>query len=292
MCGKVLSKKEKTIEWLKKHSQVLSCTHCHAPLFFEQSGLICENGHRFDLNKYGTLFMAKKSVDTLYDRDLFQARRHILTKTSLYYPFYQWVDQVFAPIIQQKTSVLDAGSGEGTHLRQMMQRMTLDSVAIGVDLAKSGIQLSSDYNGEQLNVVADLAKLPIKTESIDLILSLLSPANYAEFKRVLQSGGHLLKVSPHQLYLTELRQTVARVLGKDEGQPAVNDVKQQFEQHFILQEQAELVQQVTIDTADYLSLIRMTPLGWQLTTEQLEEVALGLPQTLTVAFNIMVGIKK
>lgn len=288
----MLSKKEKTIGWIQTHKHFLSCVHCHAPFSMDMNGLVCRNGHRFDVNKYGTLFMAKKSVDSLYDRELFQARRHTLTQTLLYQPFYRWFEQVFIPMLGEVNCILDAGSGEGTHLWQLTQRTSQMAAAIGVDLAKSGIQLASDYNGNQLNIVADLAKLPIQAGVVDVILSLLSPANYAEFKRVLHSEGYVLKVSPHELYLSELRQAIAKVVGKKEGKPAQEDVRKQFEQHFQLIEQVELIQTVAVDAEDLQPLIRMTPLGWQLSKEQLNEVAQQLPTMLTVAFNIMVGNKK
>src|SRR5690606_40580058 len=66
---------------------------------------------------------------------------------------------------------------------------------------------SSDLSNSSNSVwiVADLANLPIATTSIDYILNILSPSNYAEFDRLLKKEGKLIKVIPNSDYLKELR---------------------------------------------------------------------------------------
>ena len=56
-----------------------------------------------------------------------------------------------------------------------------------------------------LYFVADLAHLPFKDGSIDVIVNILSPINYKDFKRVLSDDGLVYKVIPETGYLKELR---------------------------------------------------------------------------------------
>ena len=42
--------------------------------------------------------------------------------------------------------------------------------------------------------VGDLAHLPIQSKSIEVILDIFSPANYAEFERVLKDEGVILSL--------------------------------------------------------------------------------------------------
>ncbi len=57
-------------------------------------------------------------------------------------------------------------------------------------------------------MIGDLANLPLLDNSIDILLNLLSPANYQEFARVLKPGGLLIKVIPGSEYLKEVRQAL------------------------------------------------------------------------------------
>ncbi|MBA5735303.1 rRNA (guanine-N1)-methyltransferase, partial [Escherichia coli] len=56
--------------------------------------------------------------------------------------------------------------------------------------------------------VADLANCPNQAETADVILNILSPSNYVEFKRLLKKDGFLLKVVPEANYLRELREFI------------------------------------------------------------------------------------
>ena len=50
-----------------------------------------------------------------------------------------------------------------------------------------------------------MANCPFQDEQFDVILNILSPANYAEFTRLLKPGGLFVKVVPESGYLKELR---------------------------------------------------------------------------------------
>lgn len=58
--------------------------------------------------------------------------------------------------------------------------------------------------------VADLANLPIADQSVAVIMNILSPANYQEFKRVLVDDGLIIKVVPRSDYLAELREAIGK----------------------------------------------------------------------------------
>ena len=76
------------------------------------------------------------------------------------------------------------------------------SVGIGIDLAKEGIAAASKAYPGIIWSVADLAAMPFADAQIDAILNILSPANYAEFNRLLKPGGIVVKVVPESGYLT------------------------------------------------------------------------------------------
>ena len=58
--------------------------------------------------------------------------------------------------------------------------------------------------------VADLKRLPVRSAAADVVLNVFSPADYAEFRRVLAPDGELLKVVPGPDYLREVRDRRSR----------------------------------------------------------------------------------
>lgn len=101
--------------------------------------------------------------------------------------------------------VLDAGCGEGYYTAHLAQKLSSSYAFLGIDLAKEGILQAALYPSCAQFALADLARLPLAAGSVAAILNILSPANFAEFARVLQPGGQLIKVIPGAAYLQEIR---------------------------------------------------------------------------------------
>lgn len=53
-----------------------------------------------------------------------------------------------------------------------------------------------------------MAKSPFGDQSFHIILNILSPSNYKEFKRLLVQDGLVIKVVPRPDYLKELREVL------------------------------------------------------------------------------------
>lgn len=92
--------------------------------------------------------------------------------------------------------VLDAGAGEARHARQFSRQRY-----VGVDLGVG--DAAWDYS--RLDVVADLAALPFRSESFDACLNIVTlehvpdpRAVLGEIFRTLAPGGHFLLVVPQE----------------------------------------------------------------------------------------------
>lgn len=102
--------------------------------------------------------------------------------------------------------VLDAGCGQGYYTAHLAQKLSSSYAFLGIDLAKEGILQAAFYPICAQFALADLARLPLAPGSVAAILNILSPANFAEFARVLlQPGGLFIKVIPGPSYLQEIR---------------------------------------------------------------------------------------
>ncbi len=188
----------------------LLCPVCNEPLKLAENSFRCPAGHCFDLSAKNYLNLAPHlKAPALYDERLFAARRAVFD-AGFYAPLAEALVKQ-AQALQQRLgrpiTVLDAGCGEGYFAAEVLAALDGETCEmLAVDLAKPGLLLAARRAREMKCLLADLARLPVPDNSLDIILNVLSPANYQEFRRVLRPGGLLLKVAPGAAYLQEVRQ--------------------------------------------------------------------------------------
>lgn len=190
-------------------------------------------------------------------------------------------------------SILDAGCGEGSHLstirKKVIQAADTDVLGVGVDLAKEGIHLASKEYMNMLWCVADIAKCPFAGNQFDVILNILSPSNYAEFRRMIGDHGIIIKVIPGRDYLQELRDVFYEKTNK---RVYANDATlDRFKDHFQLLDLQRLRYQKSLDSGLTQHLIRMTPLSWGATEAQKHKVLEAAAMDITVDLSILIGKK-
>ena len=235
-----------------------ACPICQKNLTLLETSLKCNNRHSFDLAKFGYVNLApqiKQSAN--YDKENFQNRQQILEAG-----FYQAILDAVSDLLansETSTTVLDIGCGEGFYSRKLQERHS-DKTFYAFDISKDSVQIAakSEPNWAINWFVGDLARLPIKDASMDILLDIFSPANYGEFRRVLSKDGILIKVIPTENHLKEIRQKVQdQLTNKDYSN---QDIKNHFQEHFtILSSQtASLTKTITADQLQ--SLLSMTPL--------------------------------
>ena len=191
-----------------------ACPICQENLTLVESSLKCSNRHSYDLAKFGYVNLApqiKQSAN--YDKENFQNRQQILAAG-----FYQDILEGISGILATKPSaktVLDIGCGEGFYSRKL-QETHFDKTFYAFDISKDSVQIAakSEPNWAVNWFVGDLARLPIKDSSMDILLDIFSPANYGEFRRVLSKDGILIKVIPTENHLKEIRQMIQDQLTK------------------------------------------------------------------------------
>ena len=188
----------------------LSCPVCRQPLTLQCNSFKCADNHCFDLaaQNYLNLAPQKSQAGNKYNAALFQARRQVFA-AGIYEPLLRELSDICnayqADNPTEQYKLLDAGCGEGYFAASLANLAKLEVLAL--DLAKSAVQLAGKtYRQDGLYcLIGDLANLPLPDNSLDIILNLLSPANYREFCRVLKPGGLLIKVMPGADYLAEVR---------------------------------------------------------------------------------------
>lgn len=252
-----MKKIEYALENFKDLNKIILCPYCKQGLKIKENSLICKNNHTFNVSKKGTTILYKVSKikkDKIYNKDLFDNRRNFINRG-----FYDELHNKVSEIINKYTPniILDMGSGEGTHDIKVINILQNKNIKIiGLDLSKEGIDLSNDFIGKNyIGIVGDLNQLPIKDNTIDLILNILSPSNETEMARVLKKSGIIIKITPKFDYLHELRETLG--IKNYENEDIIdNNIKNKYD----IIEKYDIVHTYSLDKKELDYLAKMTPL--------------------------------
>ncbi|MGC0304016.1 MULTISPECIES: putative RNA methyltransferase [unclassified Streptococcus] len=261
-----------------------ACPICQENLTLVESSLKCCNRHSFDLAKFGYINLApqiKQSAN--YDKENFQNRQQILEAG-----FYQAILETISDLLansETSTTVLDIGCGEGFYSRKLQENHP-DKTFYAFDISKDSVQIAakSEPNWAVNWFVGDLARLPIKDASMDILLDIFSPANYGEFRRVLSKDGILIKVIPTENHLKEIRQKVQdQLTNKDYSN---QDIKNHFQEHFTILSNQTASLTKTITAEQLQTLLSMTPLLFHIDQSKIDWSQLT---EITIEAEIMVG---
>ncbi|KXT91276.1 putative RNA methyltransferase [Streptococcus mitis] len=261
-----------------------ACPICQENLTLVETSLKCCNRHSFDLAKFGYVNLApqiKQSAN--YDKENFQNRQQILESG-----FYQAILDAVSDLLASSkttTTILDIGCGEGFYSRKLQESHS-EKTFYAFDISKDSVQIAakSEPNWAVNWFVSDLARLPIKDASMDILLDIFSPANYGEFRRVLSKDGILIKVIPTENHLKEIRQKVQNQLtNKDYSN---QDIKNHFQEHFTILSSQTASLTKTITAEQLQALLSMTPLLFHVDQTKIDWSQLT---EITIEAEILVG---
>ena len=261
-----------------------ACPICQENLTLVETSLKCNNRHSFDLAKFGYVNLApqiKQSAN--YDKENFQNRQQIL-EAGFYHAILEAVSDLLANS-ETSTTVLDIGCGEGFYSRKLQENHP-EKTFYAFDISKDSVQIAakSEPNWAVNWFVGDLARLPIKDASMDILLDIFSPANYGEFRRVLSKDGILIKVIPTKNHLREIRQKVQdQLTNKDYSN---QDIKNHFQNNFTIlsSKTASLTKPITVEQLQ--ALLSMTPLLFHIDQSKIDWSQLT---EITIEAEILVG---
>lgn len=265
-------------------ASVFACPICRENLTLVESSLKCENRHSFDLAKFGYVNLApqiKQSAN--YDKENFQNRQQIL-EAGFYQAILEAVSDLLSNSKNAKT-ILDIGCGEGFYSRKLQESHS-DKTFHAFDISKDSVQIAakSEPNWAVNWFVGDLARLPIKDASMNILLDIFSPANYGEFRRVLSKDGILIKVIPTENHLKEIRQKVQdQLTNKDYSN---QDIKNHFQDYFTILSSQTASLTKTITTEQLQALLSMTPLLFHVDQSKIDWSQLT---EITIEAEILVG---
>lgn len=260
------------------------CPVCGAPLGVSGASLRCEKGHSYDVARKGYVHLHHKTVESFYGKALFEARSAVFD-AGFYAPVAESLKDNLLPY--SPSALLDAGCGEGYYLN-CLSIFSPHCFLVGIDLSREAILAASARDSAAILSVGDLGRLPFGDGVFDAVLSILSPANYESFSRVMKKDGRLLKIMPGQDYLWEIRERLPSPRQeRDEGR-----VLEHLRQHMDILKLERLHYALPLSPEEFSCFVSMTPMTESLSQIEREAVLIDPPSQITIDLVLAVCAKR
>jgi 23S rRNA (guanine745-N1)-methyltransferase len=200
---------------------LLRCPICRLGLDARVGALACANRHSFDLARDGYVNLLpgsrRRPADGGDHAEQLRHRRAFLDAGHFDFITAEIAERLWHAGAMSAGSglhVLDAGCGTGHHLARISKPLGPGTTTLGLDISAAAARMAARRRPDIAFAVADLwANWPLHDASIDVLLSIFAPRNFAETERVLRPGGWLALVYPEANHLIELRRRY-RLLGQ------------------------------------------------------------------------------
>lgn len=172
----------------------------------------CKNGHSFDISSssYVNLLRSNQSKSKRHGDDKLMLRsRQQFLDSGLYSELLEGIIKAIGLCVEQdkRLCVLDVGCGEGYYTAGVLSAFGGKRMEMyGIDISKEAAARAARRSRELKLAVASGANLPIADASIDALLNIFAPDSQGEFVRVLKEDGVIIKASPLERHLIELKQ--------------------------------------------------------------------------------------
>ena len=235
---------------------LLRCPICRSALALRDRSLICANRHCYDVARQGHVNFVPNQRGSFYTKALFESRAAVFA-AGVFEPVIAALSETIDALVPGEMPVLlDAGCGEGYYAKAVCPGRRM--LRIGLDLSKEAVRLAARGQSEASFFVADLKHIPLADHRCDVLLDVFTPADYAEFGRVLREDGVLIKLAPRSGYLHELREAAADQLRRKayDGSDVERYVHERM--HVLTRRTITYTVDVTPELA--LHMARMTPM--------------------------------
>ena len=264
---------------------LLRCPLCGGAFSRRENSLVCPKRHTYDIARQGYVNFVPGQKDMFYKKELFESRAQAFA-AGVYAPVVERLTKALdAHLPQENPVIVDAGCGEGYYAKAVCPGRAM--TRIGFDLSKEAVRLAARGEKTAAFFAADLGNIPLQDGCADALLDIFTPANYAEFRRVLRPGGLLMKLAPRSGYLRELRELAAGQLRRQSYDGGDVERYAHEKMNVIAQETICYTMDVAKETAYHLA--RMTPM---LAGVELEKLDLSAIRQITIDETLYIGTVK
>ena len=230
------------------------CPVCGKDLTETDISFICENNHCFDKAKEGyvnLLTSSHKPGGTIGDnKDMARNRHQFLSKG-----YFDALTEGIISFIKEKDipcpTVVDICCGEGYYGDRIVENINCNM--FGFDLSKDMVRLAAKRKNGITYFVGNLARIPIKSSSVDIAMHLFAPFHENEFSRIIKDSGYILSVVAGENHLFELKELLYDTPYKNDEQPPETT-------KLTLKEKRKFSAKVHLSSKDdIMALFKMTP---------------------------------
>ncbi len=261
----------------------LICPVCGCELIKNEHCFVCENAHSFDIAKQGyvnLLTSSHKDGSLIGDnKDMAVSRRSFLSKG-----YFEGLCLAVCDFINRKNIenplIADICCGEG-YYTSFIKNNTNSSV-YAFDISKEMIKLAGKRKNGAVYFVANISKIPLKSNCFDFAVHLFAPFHESEFSRIIKDDGYILSVIPGEKHLFELKEILYDT-------PYLNDERAPETKSLVLKERIKVTRKIKIDNQeDILSLFKMTPYYYHTKSTDKEKISSLNVLEVTTDFVILV----
>lgn len=274
---------------------ILTCPVCSFRLAKGKTTKIykCGNNHSFDVSKgnYVNLLLPNKKKsnnpgdpkEMIIARTEFLERGHYKKLSSI---INTNVTRHLSTLELDQYNVLDLGCGDGYYVNNMMntfQKKKMKANFYAMDVSKHAAHATGKATKNVTVMVANNFSIPLEDDSVDMIYSVFSPADMAECSRALKKKGFFIRVLPNKDHLIELKKSIYPTLTEKK----LNNFKK-VEFGLKLIDSVDIKYEMDLNQENLLSLLKMTPHYWRITSEDKEKFE--KIESLIVTLDVTLGV--
>lgn len=241
---------------------IFCCPKCQNKLSVLPDGrAVCLQGHSYDRSKEGYYnLLLKNSGKTHGDnREMVLARRAFLD-TGAYLPLADKLCCAVERYAEKGAVILDGGCGEGYYTDLVERRISkagIDASVLGFDISRDAIRYAARKNPHLSLAVASSYDMPVRDESVDILLNVFAPLALSEVLRVIRPAGKFIMAIPGENHLFGLK----RVLYE---KPYKNTVENSNLEGLSLISTERICYEISLDSSEKItSLFMMTPYAYR-----------------------------
>ncbi|MBJ8340929.1 methyltransferase type 11 [Antrihabitans sp. YC3-6] len=264
---------------------LLVCPACGSDLDLEERTVLCQRGHSFDVARQGYVSLLAGAATKLTgdSADMITARGEFLDAGH-----FDPIATAVAAAVGDSADlrILEIGAGTGHYLSRAVD-VAEDAIGLGVDISKAAARRTARAHPRVASIVADAwQNLPVRTGSCTHALSIFSPRNPDEIRRILCADGSFVVVTPTQRHLGELIEPLGMVRVDDDKTRRLGE---SMAGRFDRVDRHAVDFTMELDGSAIAAVVGMGPTARHLSAEQRSERIATLPMPTTVTASVVVA---
>lgn len=261
---------------------VLACPVCGADIHTVAPSVACTAGHSFDLARQGYVsFLSGRAVagdpaEMVAARDRFLSAGH----------YSGIADAVAAAVPGSARICVDVGGGTGYYLSRIVEARP-GLVGLVLDTSKAALKRAARAHERVAAAAADAwSSLPLRSASVDAVLSIFAPRNPDETARVLVPGGVIVVVTPTARHLSELVAAVGLVRVDERKEERLARQLEAFDAIA----SSSIEYSVALSRSEAIDDVLMGPSGHHASESEIATAIASLPEPVVATVSVVVSV--